>query len=257
MVTKAVLIKRSHCCCKWSISFQDLCSAHTLDSLQLLHGILLLWQDLVQDSFAWLLAVNREHTKSCVAAAFAGPLQRDQHAKAAKPVKRRKKAEQPSADSLKTLLALMLKVDDQAAAWQEWAADSLSATPPYQIRPAHLNFQQLSQLTSAQQPALQFLHQHKVVDTDAWQELQLTVRQLTSGATQSSAPSDAAQPSMSGGTVTSTQQLFAVLAQVLCWSLVPRMQVCKAVHANLASSAKHLYLASTAMGCLCNHYFGC
>ena len=157
----------------------------------------------------------------CVFAAFAGPLQRDQHAKSAKPVKRRKKAEQPSPDSLKTLLALLLKVDDQAEAWQEWATSSLSASPPYQIRPSHLNFQQLSQLTSAQRPALQFLHQREVVDTDAWQELQLTVRQLSSGATQSSAPSEAAQPSMSGGTASVIRHLFDVLVQALCWSLVP------------------------------------
>ena len=192
-----------------------------MDSLPLLHDNVLLWQDLRQDSFAWLLAVNSKHTKLRVSAVFAGPVRRDQHAKAAKPVKRRKKAEQPSADSLKTLLALLLKVDDQAEAWQKWAASSLSASPPYQIKPSHLNFQQLSQLTPAQRPALQFLHQREVVDTDAWQELQLTVRQLSSEATQSSAPSQAAQPSMSGGTVLVTRHLFAVLVQVLFWSLVP------------------------------------
>ena len=164
------------------------------------------------------------HIIFSVFAAFAGPLQQDQHAKAAKPAKRRKKAEQPSADSLKTLLALLLKVDDQAEAWQDWASDSLSASPPYQIRPAHLNFQQLSQLTSAHRPALQFLHQREVVDTDAWQELQLTVRQLSSEATQSSAPTDAAQPSMSGGTVLTRQHLFALLKQVLCWCLLAQRQ---------------------------------
>ena len=80
----------------------------------------------------------------------------------------------------------MLKTNDQMDEWQVWAAGLPTATPPFQIQPGHLDFQQLLQLTPAHYPVLQILRQHDVVNAGAWVELEPTLRQLASSLAQSS-----------------------------------------------------------------------
>ena len=82
------------------------------------------------------------------------------------------------------MLDALLGDNDEEEAWRNWAAaGSISATPPFQILPDHIDWRQLSQLQPAHSSVLQALYEHAVISQHAWEELAGTLEGLASRAT--------------------------------------------------------------------------